>query len=307
MQAIGAVDIGGTKIALGLVSIRGQVLASLALPSQPEKSFLLDMLEIAAGLDRLLAQTNADLLGIGLGCTGQVNSVSGEVLKNGFLPHWAGQNPARWLSEHYEVSTALENDADAAALAEWQWGAGSGASRFIYLTVSTGIGAGLIFDGQVYRGAGGAHPEIGHHTIEPSGPTCFCGNRGCWEAVASGRALSARLQSLLPDFNRDAAAVCDLAEAGHPLAQQAVAAHGQALGVGLANLITLYAPDTIALGGGLMSRAALFLPAIQVNLAERCRLISAVHTRLALSHFGANTGLAGAAMAWVHRQAQAKA
>ena len=87
------------------------------------------------------------------------------------------------------VGAAMENDADAAALAEVLWGAGRDVERFLYLTLSTGIGAGLVLNGKLYRGKGGAHPEVGHHSIDPSGPPCYCGANGCWESLASGLAL----------------------------------------------------------------------------------------------------------------------
>jgi len=301
MDVIGAVDIGGTKVSAGLISPQGQVQASETFPTWTELPYTRCMQHVAASLRRMLAQAGGSLLGIGIGCTGQMDPQAGMIVNNGFLPGWAGQNPVRWLSEQFSIQAALENDADAAALAEWRLGAGQGASRFIYLTVSTGIGAGLIFDGQIYRGAAGVHPEIGHHTIDPYGPACFCGNRGCWETLASGRALERRFKDLQPGFTGDARLVCDLAEAGDSLALQAVQAHGEALGIGLANLVTLYAPDVIALGGGLMRRLDLFLDAIQAAILQRCRLVNPTATRLASSSFGDQTGLVGAALVWQHR------
>src|SRR5256885_14095877 len=106
-----------------------------------------------------------------------------------FLPGWQGNNPVEDLAREFGVTTALENDADASALGEAGWGAGKGKSRIVYVTVGTGIGGGIIIDGQLYRGADMAHPEIGHHVIDPSGPLCSCGFRGCWESLATGPAL----------------------------------------------------------------------------------------------------------------------
>ena len=301
MDVIGAVDIGGTKMAVGLVSPQGQVLASEVFPSQTGLEYLRGMQQIADALHCHLAQTGGCLLGIGIGCTGQMNPAEGRIVNNGFLPGWSGQRPVSWLSEQFSTRVALENDADAAALAEWRLGAGQGANRFIYLTISTGIGAGLIFDGQIYRGAMGQHPEMGHQTIDPCGPACFCGSRGCWETFASGRALEHRFQVLKPGFSGDARQVCDLAETGDAQALEAVMAHGEALGIGLANLITLLAPDVIALGGGLMQRASLFLDSIQAAIQHYCRLVNPHSTRLVLSRLGDQTGLVGAALVWQQR------
>jgi glucokinase len=305
MDVIGAVDVGGTKIAVGLVTRQGQVVAHQVLPTQPETSFSAGIDVISRVLQRLCSQKSASLplkpLGIGVACTGQVDPLEGVVLKNGFLPNWTAQNPVRWLSEQFGVQVALENDADAAALAEWHLGAGRGSERFIYLTISTGIGGGLVFSGQLVRGAKGAHPEVGHHTIDPAGPLCFCGNRGCWEMFASGRALQARFLALQPGFDGDARHICDLAEAGDSQALRAVADHAEMLGVGLANLITLFAPDRIVLGGGLMRRANLFLPVVHQVISQRCTLVPPEIARLELSQFPTDSSLIGAAMAWVHR------
>jgi glucokinase len=281
------------------------VIAYQVLPTQPELPFATGMEAITRVLQGLSGQKSAsiplNLLGIGIACTGQVDPLEGTVLRNGFLPTWVGQNPSNWLDEQFGLQVALENDADAAALAEWRLGAGQGAQRFVYITVSTGIGGGLIFSGQLYRGANGVHPEIGHHTIDPDGPTCFCGNRGCWEMFASGPALHRRFQALRPVFTGDARQVCDLAEAGDALAQRAVQAHAEMLGIGLANLITLYAPDVIALGGGLMRRANLFMPVIQETIPQRSTLVPPGRTRLALCQFAVDSSLIGAAMVWEHR------
>ncbi len=124
----------------------------------------------------------------------------------------------------------------------WPGGLERTAKRFIYVTVSTGIGAGVVLDGCIYRGVEGAHPEIGHHVIDPSGPLCFCGAHGCWESLASGPALAARAG--LPS----ALAVCQAAERGEASARQAVAQEARYLGLGFANLITLFTPDVIAAG-----------------------------------------------------------
>ena len=300
MQQIGAVDIGGTKIAVGLVSPQAQVMAVRTFPSRPEQAFESLMDEIAGHLDEMLADRGESLVGIGIGSTGQVDPKTGLVLNNSLQTSWNGQNPVDWLAKRFGVSVALENDADAAALAEWKLGAGKGAQRMIYVTISTGIGAGMVFQDQLYRGAGGVHPEVGHHTIDSTGPACFCGSRGCWETLASGSALARRMKEYTPGFEGDAVQVCDLAQAGDSLAVKAVQAHASALGIGLANLITIYAPDVIVLGGGLMRRSALFLPGARAVIAERCRLVPPQNTLLKESAFRADSGLVGAAWVWVY-------
>src|SRR6202011_465809 len=159
----------------------------------------------ANALDRIVhmlhdaaASAHAEINGIGIGSTGPVDPFTGEIGDVNFFPHWRGSNPVVDLARTFSVSVAMENDADAAALAEAAWGAGRGSNRLIYVTVGTGIGVGLIFYWRLYRGVNQAHPEIGHHVIDPSGPPCLCGFRGCWESLAAGPAMVAWLESEAP-------------------------------------------------------------------------------------------------------------
>jgi glucokinase len=292
---IGAVDIGGTKIAVGMFSENGQVLARLESPTQPEKGLDFGLEQINSLLRQTAAQAGQPLSGIGVGCTGPVDPLSGVLGRIEFLPGWEGINLVQVLSNTFGVSAAIENDADAAALGEFAWGAGKGASRFIYLTVSTGIGGGLVIDGQLYRGAEGSHPEIGHHVIAPSGPKCFCGAHGCWESLASGPALAKRGK------RATAREVCQAAEQGNPVALAAVSQEAFYLGVGLANLVTLFVPDVIALGGGVMQSSALFMDKIHQIIRNSCGLVPYEKTRLVPAVLGRDVGLAGAAQVWLKR------
>jgi glucokinase len=205
---IGAVDIGGTKIAVGVVHPDGVILSSEQAPTLPDQGFESALQRIAAMLQR--CADGRPLVGVGIGCTGPVDPMLGVVGNVEFLPGWEGSNLSLGLEKLTGLLTVLENDADAAALGEAAWGAGRGSERFIYVTLSTGIGVGLVFDGRLYRGVGGAHPEIGHHVIQADGPLCPCGVRGCWESLASGTALA----GLLPPLSAEQ--ICRQAEAGEP-------------------------------------------------------------------------------------------
>jgi glucokinase len=175
---IGAVDIGGTKVAVGVVNDSGQVLSRKEMPTDAE-SYANGLAAIASMLRETAQNAGVELTGIGIGSTGPVDPFSGKFGEVDFLPGWRGQNPGADLARMFEVQVALENDADAAALAEAGWGAGQSKSRLVYVTVGTGIGGGLVFDGRLYRGVDGSHPELGHQVIDPSGPLCSCGYRGC--------------------------------------------------------------------------------------------------------------------------------
>src|SRR5207244_6117189 len=192
---IGAVDIGGTKLAVGLVDESGKIVAKNEIVTGSESSYSAGLEKIAGMFREMERYARIEITGIGIGSTGPVDPLTGELGDVDFLPDWRRKNPVRDLAQLFGVNVALENDADAGALAEAAWGAGRGKSRLVYITVGTGIGGGIIFDGHLYRGVDGSHPEVGHQVVDPSGPLCSCGFRGCWEALAAGPAMVAWFKS----------------------------------------------------------------------------------------------------------------
>jgi glucokinase len=325
-MAIGAVDIGGTKIAAAAVSERGAVLAREEMPTSSAETFGAAMPFDAAMesvcrmLERVRSTADVQFSGIGIGCTGPVDPIGGEVGEVEFLPGWKGRNPVTRLAQRFQVDVAMENDADAAALGEARWGAGRGKNSLVCVTVGTGIGGGIVLDGKLYRGVGGAHPEIGHHVIDSSGPECFCGASGCWEVLAAGPAIVKRF--LLErsrdggDHDRDggdhdaaaraplsARAICDLARSGDPTAVGVIAQEGRYLGLGIANLISLFIPELIVLSGSVLESADLFLPEIQKTIHHHCGLVPAGKVELALASLGRDAPLIGAAAILSQRRA----
>src|ERR1700722_13487539 len=254
---VGAVDIGGTNIAVGIVDPEGKVLSRLESETQADGPYESARDRTVAMLKALVAETGIKLQGIGIGSTGPVYPLTGEIGDVNFFPHWRAQNPVKDLKKIFGVSVALENDADAAALGEFGWGAGKNKSRLIYVTVGTGIGVGIILDGHVYRGVDQAHPEIGHHVIDSSGPLCDCGFHGCWESLAAGPAMVTWFKNNAPmdsthGADLTAKNICELARQGDPWAIRAVEHEGRYLGLGLANLVTMFVPEMIVLGGSVM-------------------------------------------------------
>lgn len=299
---IGAVDIGGTKIAAGAVTGSGAIVARKECPTAPREGFAAAMRRAAGMLREASRQAGASYCGIGVACPSPLDPFAGIVGEQGNLPGWQGGNIVAALSREFDVAVAVENDADAAALAESTWGAAKGSSPFIYVTISTGVGVGIILSGKLYRGVDGAHPEIGHHVLDWSGPLCYCGARGCWEVLASGPAMTAWVREQCPERGElTAAQICDLSRHGDELAHRAVDREGFYIGLGLANLITMYTPDAIALGGGVMRSADLFLPRIGEVIREVATQVPAAKTKITLASLGADLGLAGAARAWMHR------
>ena len=302
-ETIGAVDIGGTKIAVGIVDGEGTVLSRMEAPTGQDSRYSAGLENIASMLREMAQNARVEISGIGIGSTGPVDPLSGELGEVDFLPHWRRQNPVQDLAKLFGVKVALENDADAGALAEAAWGAGQGKSRLIYITVGTGIGGGIILDGQLYRGVDGAHPELGHQVMDPSGPPCSCGFHGCWEALAAGPAMAAWTQSQAPgnDSYGTAKQICQLVLERDELARRAVEREAYYLGLGLANLINLFTPDMIVLGGSVMKSAVLFLEGIRKTICRGCRFVPYEKTELALASLGEDANLIGAARVWHHR------
>ena len=194
---IGAIDIGGTKIAVGMVDENGRVLSRLECPTDAAAGYRKALERIVQHAAAMRARDRCEDL-----------PASESVPPGRYIPSWApsvtsiffrageGANiVASDLKGPLTFRLRMENDADAAALAEAGWGAGKDKKRLVYVTVGTGIGSGIILDGRVYRGVDQAHPEIGHHVIDPSGPSCMCGFRGCWESLAAGPAMVAWVDS----------------------------------------------------------------------------------------------------------------
>lgn len=303
---IAAVDIGGTKIAVGIVDGSGTVLARRECSTDYSRGYANARNNIYAMLSAAADEVHTKISGIGIGSTGPVLPLTGEFGDVNFFPEWKGENPVRDLSERFHVTVALENDGDAAALGEASWGAGKNKKRLMYVTIGTGIGTGFIIDGHLYRGVDFSHPEIGHHLVDPLGPPCVCGFHGCWESLAAGPAMTAWMNEQAPSdyaHGRDLSAkrICELAIAGDDLARRAIDHEAHYLGLGLANIVTMFCPDAIVLGGSVMKSAPLFLSRIKEVIRKSCSLVPVDKTELTLASLGENANLIGAARVWYHR------
>lgn len=301
MIAVGSVDIGGTKIAVGAVREDGRILKQIECPTEPELGFARAMDRVVAML-RGLAADGFEMAGIGVGCPGPLNPFTGVIGEVGTLPGWQGGNLVAALQSALDLPVAVENDADAAALAEAAWGTEGAGGSFIYVTISTGIGGGILLGGQLYRGVDGTHPEVGHQVMDNAGPLCYCGARGCWEVLASGPAMVSWMREQSPDTQvASASEICAAARNGEPLALRCVNREGYYLGLGLANLMTVFAPDKIALGGGVMKSSELFMHTARKVIKQICTQVPAEKTQITLASLGKDVALLGAARAWLLR------
>ena len=299
LRLIGAIDIGGTKMSAGIVREDGVILTRRDCPTDPAQGFSAAMQAVCQLLAAQVPQ-GEQLCGLGVACPGPLNAESGIISEVGTLVGWQGGNLKTELGARFPVPIAVENDADAAALAEWAWGSGSEQGSMIYVTISTGIGGGIVIAGQLYRGVEGAHPELGHQVLDATGPLCYCGAHGCWESLASGSAMEAWMRQQDTSATRTTAAeICAAAEQGDALAIECVKREAYYLGLGLANLVTLFAPRTIALGGGVMQSSHLFLERAQAVVRRTSTQVPAEKTTIRLATLGQDTGLLGAARAWL--------
>jgi len=305
-HAVLAIDIGGTKLALGLVDAEGKILQRDEIPTRategPER-VLARLVELARAMRGRATPSHA-IRRVGIACAGPLDREAGLILNPPNLPGWTRIDLVELVERALGLPAVLDNDANAAALGEFRYGAGRGARSLVYLTVSTGIGGGIILDGRLWHGFGDSAGEIGHMTIDPAGPPCGCGNQGCLEALASGPAIarSAReaLQGGRPSRLRDlpevtAADVVRLACEGDPLAAEvwAAAVHALALGVGAA--ITILAPERVIIGGGVAQAGdALFVP-LRREVRQRVKLVAVESVPILPAALGRDVGILGAA------------
>lgn len=253
---IAGIDIGGSKVALGLADREGRLLAS-ARRGPPGADALAELRDIAREVRALLGSEAPEAIGIA--APGPLERTRGRLLGPPNLPGWHDVPVVAVLAEAIGAPAFLENDANAAALAEWRFGAGRGAQRLVYLTMSTGVGAGLVLDGRLYRGRGDQAGELGHAPVEWEGEPCACGLRGCLEAYVGGRAWARRLRARAPEGSavlaragsREAIApehVLAAAGQGDDFARAELARFNRYLARGLVAAAFAYAPDVIVLG-----------------------------------------------------------
>jgi predicted NBD/HSP70 family sugar kinase len=232
------------------------------------------------------------LLGAGVGLAGPIDRRSGAVGSSTILPGWIGVNVAAELGDRLEVSVHVDNDANLGALAESVLGAGRGASEMVYLMLSSGIGAGLILGGRLYRGAGGTAGEIGHVLVDESGAMCRCGNRGCLETFVGAGALL----DLLRRSHGDDLTVPDLialAQRGDPGCQRVLADAGRTVGSVVAALCNQFNPERIVVGGELAAAGELLLEPLR-QAVRRFAIPAAANIRVLSGELGERAELFGA-------------
>jgi glucokinase len=305
-EAVG-IDLGGTKMLVGVLTEDGEVLHRREVPSTGlDQAGVLEMLE---GQLRSAIEERPEVAAIGLGMPCTIDRERGLCINAVNLP--LRDAPVRDIvSERLGLPTAVDNDGNLAALAEHRRGAAIGAKNVVLLTIGTGIGGGLIIDGQPYRGSSGAGAELGHIVVDIDGPRCqgSCPNRGCIEAIASGTAIGtegARVAAAEPEsaLGRaaasgsavDARLITALAKEGDDDSIAVLATIGRRLGAALSGLANVFDPDVMLLGGGAMAAGELILQPAREEFRVRA-LPPQNETPIELAHFGPDAGMVGAAI-----------
>jgi len=302
------VDVGGTKVAAGLVDVDGRILSNIRVPMVSHSS-------AEAGLNAVLsaiaqATTGSDAIaGIGICSPGPLDPFAGVVLNPPNLPCWRNFALAESVQKVYPVPVKVDNDANAAALAEARWGAARECKNVFYATIGTGIGTGIVFDEKIFHGRTGAAGEGGHNSVDYRGPICACGKPGCIEVLASGNAIARRARERiatgtsstmleLAGGNVDAIrgeTVGKAFLAGDRFAKELILETIEMLAVWFANMIDLLDPEVIVIGGGAATLYQPFYDQLRERIPRLAVNPRASEVPVLPAHYGAESGIAGGA------------
>lgn len=317
------VDIGGTKVAAGLVDVNGEIEAQTRTPMVGNGEANAGLAAVTSAIDLVLgddllagdAKARTSIRGIGICSPGPLDPATGIVINPPNLPCWRNFPLAAEVARIYRVPVKVENDANAAALAEARWGAGRGYRHIFYAGLGTGIGTGIVFNGRIYNGRTGAAAEGGHMSIDYRGPRCGCGKPGCIEVLAAGPAIARRAQAKLAEQASNPALgqsrMLDLAHGnveavssemvgqayleGDPLAAETLRETVDLLSLWLSNIADLLEPDAIIIGGGVAAMLGPFFSDISQGIARYCINSRCSEIPLLKARYGADSGIAGGA------------
>ena len=302
MNAVG-VDVGGTKIAAGLVSPEGELLSEVRYPTANVREQLLSTIAEAI----MEVKRGYEVGGVCLAVPGFILARENKVLSAANLEAIEGIPLKDEMGDRTGLPVTVENDANAAAWGEFRFGVGKDVDDLIFVTLGTGVGGGIISHGVLLRGARGMGGELGHITVQPAGPRCGCGNRGCLEALASGTAIERRAREVADERPHSALRrlateraplggdVLDLARKGDEAAISVLEETGVWLGIGLATYINIFDPEVIAIGGGVSQAGDLVSEPARRELQLRSHSPSRDLVEIRAATLGSEAGMVGAA------------
>lgn len=279
------IDIGGTKLATVVATIDGVILHKIRQPTEAEKGsdYVVSKLIQMVNQTREFVQVGqSQIEAIGISCGGPLDPQTGIVYSPPNLPNWNAVPLRQIIAHEFNIPVVIENDANASAYAEWQFGGGRGFKNVVFMTMSTGIGAGIVSDGRILQGTNGYAGEVGHQILIPDGPLCGCGNRGCLESICSGPSIARRAKEAVKEQTNTK--ILDLADGkisaikseyvvlaaqkGDSLAIDLIQQTAFYMGWGIANLVNIVNPEVVLIGTIAIAAGELLLEPIRQTVRK---------------------------------------
>jgi len=306
-QYLVGIDVGGTKLATVVADNNGTILHKVRQPTEAGYGSDHVVSKLIKMVDQTLALveiSRSQISAIGISCGGPLDTKTGIVYSPPNLPDWDAVPLKKIVTTEFQVPTVIENDANASAYAEWKFGGGQGYDEVVFMTMSTGIGAGIVSKGQIYHGASDCAGEVGHQILIPNGPLCGCGNRGCLEAICSGPAIARRAQEAiqkqpetkmlkLADGKISAVKsehVVAAAQNGDLLALDLIHQTAFYMGWGIANLVNIVNPEVVLIGTIAVAAGDLLLDPIRRTVQQMAMTRPAQIVRILPAKLGDRIG-----------------
>lgn len=306
------VDVGGTNVKIALVDSKGHIAYSNSVPTRAEMGYQYTLSNIKSVIYTSLKETNItkdQVEGIGIGCPGQIDSDNGIVRILPNIPGWINIPVSKIMEEEFGLKTKVDNDVRCATLGEYNFGAGKGAKNLICITVGTGIGSGIILNGQLVRGASMSAGELGHLILQNSdGPICGCGNTGCLEAFASGPSIvkmaqdyimggkSSKFKEMAVNTPITPQIISEAAKLGDEVAKTIFSITGNWIGIALSSVVNLLNPELIIIGGGVAEAGDLLFDPIRETIKKRALKSASEAVKVVPAELGESAGVVGASL-----------
>ena len=306
------VDLGGTNVKIAMVDTEGHIIYSNSVPTGAEMGYqytISNMKQVIYASFKETKVKKEQVAGIGIGCPGQIDSENGLVRLLPNIPGWVNIPLAQIMLDEFGLPTKLDNDVRCATLGEYNFGAGKGCKNIVCITVGTGIGSGIVVNGQLVRGATMSAGEIGHMTlIDHNGEICGCGNTGCLEALASGPSIvkmakeyliggkSSKFNELASNSVLSSQVVAEAAKLGDEVAKTIYRRTGYWIGIALSSVVNLLNPEIIIIGGGVAQAGDLLFDPIRETINKRSLKLAADAVRIVPAELGESAGVVGASL-----------
>lgn len=306
-EVIAGIDIGGTKIAVALENLNGEKVAARRFPTRVETGAHAIIESVSQAIEEMLKENRAALVSIGIGCPSPLDIEEGLVMSPANLRDWDKFPIVKLFRDCFHVPVILDNDANAAALGEYFYGAGRGLKNIVYVTISTGIGGGIIINGDILHGVAAGAGEFGHAIVQPDGIRCNCGSIGCLETICAGVHIARRtrerlangepslIREMIADINDVTAKnVVEAVRRNDGLAVEIWNETCRFLAIGVGNIITLLAPEAVIIGGGVAAAGELLFAPLRRLIPQFVSMIPADKINIQPAELGSESGVCGA-------------